>query len=592
MAPRPTNGRILVAWRPRVQLPISPRYLSPDDSASSLPLPGLRPGVALIGEGDDAELRDLRLGQVVKLGEVATVIVSLLDGTRDAEQLLRDAQNALGEELNPLGLVELLQALDRRALLDTPRARMVVAQGLVRADIASLQRLAKRTRPLRTISSDAMRANPVGQEPNVAPGTTFTCQSCNRCCSEHHLLGPVSRVERDRILKAFSAKNDLRGADPSNFLPLPTGDGRELYLLRTRDGYCSFLGADSLCRVHKELGVDVKPAVCRMFPYRMVHTPSGWDTGLSLSCPTVATGGGDDARVEARDKLGVLPIFGSLLNEVPASLPLAERVQATWGDYRKWESATIAAIQDESNDPAEAWVEAVRQLGWLARQLDTSSFGAETTTELHLPSAEPEKVGTEELVPDLGLGDCPLAPTEAADILLRDMALWSELLVGLEAADPDALRRLRSGLLRLRKEVDFRPDAAPVLAEEARLRNRLLTAATSQRIEDPFGEPETTFAETDDPSVQRRFLVQALMEKRLFEYGNLLRGTAVITLLLGVMRLPTKPNDEMQAQMGDLAYLVHHPQLADILDSRAVVRASSDDVDFHAALLGITRTEY
>ena len=72
MAPRPTNGRILVAWRPRVQLPISPRYLSPDDSASSLPLPGLRPGVALIGEGDDAELRDLRLGQVVKLGEVAT----------------------------------------------------------------------------------------------------------------------------------------------------------------------------------------------------------------------------------------------------------------------------------------------------------------------------------------------------------------------------------------------------------------------------------------------------------------------------------------------------------------------------------------
>lgn len=576
-------------------MPTTPRYLSPDDGAPSLPLPGLRPGVALIGEGADAELRDLRLGQVVKLGEVATVIVSLLDGTRDAELLLRDAQIALGEELNPLGLVELLQALDRRALLDTPRARMVVAQGLVRADIAALQRLAKRTRPLRSISSDAMRAAPSDQEPHTAPGTTFTCGSCNRCCSEHHLLGPVTRVERDRILKSFSDLGDARGADPSNFLPLPTGDGRELYLLRTREGFCSYLGADGLCRVHKEIGIDAKPAVCRMFPYRMVHTPSGWDTGLSLSCPTVASGGGDDAKVEAREKLGSLPIFGSMLTEVPASMPLAEQVRCTWGDYRKWESAAIALIQDESRDPADAWVEAVKRLALLGRTLDTSAFGAETTTELHVASAAPpEKAGTDELVPDLGLGDCPLSAAEAADVLLRDMALWSELLVGLEAADPDALRRLRSGLLRLRKGVDFAPDAAPVLAEDARLRNRLQTAAMGQQIEDPFEDtvPEAPLASTDDPSVQRRFLVQALMEKRLFEFGNLLRGTTILSVMLGVMRLPARPNDELQAQIGDLAYLVHHPQLADILDSRALVRASSDDVEFHAALLGVEITSY
>ena len=35
-------------------------------------LPGLRSGVLLIGDGEEAELRDMRLGQVVKLGGVAT----------------------------------------------------------------------------------------------------------------------------------------------------------------------------------------------------------------------------------------------------------------------------------------------------------------------------------------------------------------------------------------------------------------------------------------------------------------------------------------------------------------------------------------
>lgn len=567
-------------------MPIRTRYLSPDDGSQSLPLPGLRPGVALIGEGDDAELRDLRLGQVVKLGEVAAVIVSLLDGTRDAEKLLRDAQKALGEELNPLGLVELLQALDRRALLDTPRARMVVAQGLVRADIAALQRLAKRTKPMRSAGGSAIRSAVTPREPRTAPGTTFSCRSCNRCCSEHHLLGPVTRVERDRILTAFAGKDDQRGADPSNFLPLPTGDGRELYLLRTRDGYCSYLGQDGLCRVHRELGVDVKPAVCRMFPYRLVHTPDGWDTGLSLSCPTVAHGGGGSAEIEVKEKMGALPIFSSLLHEVPASLPVAERVRGTWGDYKKWESEAIALLQDESKDPADAWVEAVNRLIWLGRKLDTSSHGAETTTEIKVPDAE--TAGTEtELVPDLGLGECPLVPGEAADTLLRDLALWSELLVGLEAADPDALRRLRSGLLRLRGVVAVKPDAAPVLAEKARLRKRLETAATHQPIEDPFLEAETNFADADEPAIQRRFLVQALMEKRLFEYGNLLRGATLLSVLLGVMRLEPEPNDELQPQIGDLAYLVHHPQLADIVDSRAVVRAESDDVAFHAAILGV-----
>jgi|GEM_PF-1615213 len=558
---------------------------SPDIGQSSLPLPGLRPGVVLVGEGDDAELRDLRLGQVVKLGHVAAVIVGLLDGTRDAEDLLRDAQISLGEELNPLGLVELLQALDRRALLDTPRARVVVAQGLVRADIAALQKLGRRVKPLRAnLSADAKQST--NTRPRLAPESSFTCSSCNRCCSDSHLLGPVTRVERDAILAGMAALGgEDRSSDPSNFIPLPTGDGRDLYVLRTRDGFCAYLGKDGLCGVHKKLGVDLKPAVCRMFPYRVVRTPDGWDAGLSLTCPTVAAGRGGDPMPEARDKLDSLPIFESLIHQAPPSLSLAEGVHAPWGEYRKWETEAIKLIQDDRRDPADAWVEAVTKLSHVIDAVTSSEAGAETTTELQMvPGEVATQAGDNEggFVPPAGMGECPLDPVQAADIFARDVALWSELLIGLEAADPDALRHMRSGATRLRQGIGADPTAAPLLAELDRLMKREEDARTlSGEVTQRIGAVEPDWA------VQRRFLAQALMDKRLLEYGTVARGTALLTILLAVIRLPLSGGDEMQPQLADIAYLVHHPQMSDIIDSRAVVRTSAEEPAFHAALLGV-----
>jgi len=560
-------------------------HSSPDEPQSSLPLPGLRPGVVLVGEGDDAELRDLRLGQVVRLGHVAAIVVGLLDGTRDAEALLADAQVSLGEELNPLGLVELLQALDRRALLNTPRARMMVAQGVVRADIAALQRLARRVKPLRNKPSSAVTQR-TNATPKLAPDSSFTCASCNKCCSEAHLLGPVTRDERDAILTGFEATGtDAGAADPSNFAPLPTGDGRDLYVLRTQQGYCSYLDKDGLCKVHKTLGVESKPAVCRMFPYRVVKTPDGWDAGLSLTCPTVASGRGGDPAPEAKEKLDAFPIFESLIHEAPPSVPLTEGVHASWGDYRAWETKAIALIQDDRLDPADAWVQAVSLLATSIEAIVSTENSAETTAELHVDADTATQLpddDSKQFVPTSGLGDCSLNPLEAADIFARDMALWSELLVGLEAADPGALRRLRSGAIRLREVVGHAPEAAPLLAELDRLKKR-------EEYESNRGGEDTVRIDALSPDwdVQRRFLVQALMDKRLLEYGTVTRGTSLLTLLLAVIRLPQIRGDEMRAEVSDIAYLVHHPQISDIVDSRSVVRTTAEEVSFHAALLGV-----
>ena len=555
----------------------------------------------MVGEGEDAELRDMQLGQVVKLGAVASVVVSLLDGTRDAEGLLNDAATILKEELNPLGLVELLQALDRRALLNTPRARMVVAQGLVRADIAALQRLAQRPKQVEQYqpASDTTAETDTIESIRVASGTQWECNACNRCCSEQHLLGPLPRSERDAILQGFAALNHERGADPSNFVPLPSSDGEPMYLLRPRDGNCSYLDSDGKCLVHKELGEDLKPSVCRMFPFRGVKTASGWDVGVSLSCPTAAAGNGPDVEPEARRTLSSLRVLTGLLHEVPDTVRLSEDITVPYATYRSWEERSLDRLADEGTAPGVAWVACIEDLVEVCdaaeAELSVDDLELDEPDTSEVQAADPDDLGD---IDDLL--ELPSAE-ENADHLLKDLALWAELLVGLEASDPMALRRFRSGVLRARAAVGFTPQAAPVLAELHRLMLRRARVATdddlgeatqghgNQTVEgDQTSVHSTqTWLEPDvaDPEVQRRFLRQALIEKRAFEFGTVARGSIALSVFAGLLGLKAQPGDEFQPTFRDIAYLVHHPQLTDILDTRAVVRATAVDPALHRALL-------
>ena len=565
--------------------------LNPTEGKTSLPLPGLRPGVVLVGHGDDGELRDVQLGQVVKLGEVASVIVGLLDGTRDAEALLRDAARILGEELNPLGLVELLQALDRRALLDTPRARMVVAQGLVRADIAALQRLARRRKQLTDRPPVPITDAPGVPLPFTSPGAGFACKSCNRCCSEDHLLGPVTREERDRILMAFAKADDDRGSDPSNFIPLPTAGSDPVYLLRPRDGFCSYLGEDGLCRVHKLLGEDAKPAICRLFPYRAIKTPSGWDVGMSLLCPTVADADGPDPAPDARRTIQALQVITPHLRQAPDKVDLIDGLSIEWTRYEAWERELLDGIH-AGGDVRAAWLAGLRAFEALidvARDEeddDDDDLGAPMETEESLMSAD-------SIDETIELAE----PAAAVDRLFCDLALWSELLVGLEAADPMALRRFRSAMLRLRGDLAYAPEAAPVLAELARLKARGLQgdglAKPEQDTQENFPIQVGTLsadelkAELAGDDRQRRFLSEALAGKRPFEYGTVARGLLAISVFLAVLRLQPVDNDEHQPRLSDIAYLVNHPQLTDIMDTRAVVRSRAAETVVHALVLGV-----
>ena len=584
----------------RIQSSVTHRltHLSPSQPGSSAVLPRLRRGVVLVGQRDDAELRDSSLGQVVKLGEAAAVIVSLLDGERDAAAVLLRAGQELGSPLDPMGLVDLLQALDQRALLDTPRARAVVSQGLVRADVAVLRRISQRPKPIMQLAANT------GAPPDrvrMAPGSNFACNSCTRCCTSKHLLGPVSAVEVQKILGGFKAAGQPGGARASDFIPLANnGQPPESFLLRTEDGRCTFLKDSGLCGIHDLLGVEFKPAACRLFPYQPVRTVSGWDVGLSLACPTVAQGTGPEAAAGALETVTSVAHTSSLLQVITDTVHLDAHGRVPYELYRSWEEQTVAALLDPDQTPAAAWIAGIEAFEtlraahtsgepdpWLAALDDDCS-----TVEVNAIS----KTATE--LTERGQGDLSADVGRAADILLRDLAMWLELLIGLEAADPAAIRKVRRGIVRLRSDLDVAPMSAPVLAERARLTE--LVADAAETLDEPHssaGAPHTAtspailavqLSNAKPDTLQRRFLVQSLLGKSLFRYSNVRHGLLAITVHFGLLRLERMAGDPFAAEVDDVSYLFTHPQFTDIIDSRAVVRHHDSDASIHRSILGVS----
>jgi len=181
------------------------------------------------------------------------------------EELAGDVERAAGGAVAP---GEALDWLSDRYLLDGPAAREVIEW----EQQATPRREAGRALPLL-----------------VPAAARFTCHGCGACC-QTVIPMPVHAHERARILShAEFLRRTFPGEDPESlFLRERSIAGLEIYSLRTRDGRCVFLGDDNLCRIHKEVGGDVKPAVCREFPLAFAVTPDGVQVSLRPNCESAA----------------------------------------------------------------------------------------------------------------------------------------------------------------------------------------------------------------------------------------------------------------------------------------------------------------
>jgi hypothetical protein len=115
----------------------------------------------------------------------------------------------------------------------------------------------------------------------LRPGVRYACAGDGLCCTDVHLLGPVTRAEIAPI-EAARAGSIVRG--------------RHLAVLAPREtGCCTFLAQDMRCEIHH---LGIKPRSCARYPFLLAATPAGGRIGTDHRCPCRTMGERPPLRVE------------------------------------------------------------------------------------------------------------------------------------------------------------------------------------------------------------------------------------------------------------------------------------------------------
>lgn len=117
----------------------------------------------------------------------------------------------------------------------------------------------------------------------------WDCHQCGVCCRGS--IVPLSDADVARL-------REQKWHERPEFARVPTtaplaGSGGRQQLAKRADGSCVFLQEDGLCLIHKELGFDAKPLICRTFPLQLVPREKDAVLTLRRACPSAA---GDKGR--------------------------------------------------------------------------------------------------------------------------------------------------------------------------------------------------------------------------------------------------------------------------------------------------------
>lgn len=211
------------------------------------PVPRLRTGVSLRLGASGVEVTDASSGKRYLLEAALYPALSRINGKRDVDALLDEAARRGGRASTPAPaeVEKAVAALERLGLLE-------------KRDVAA--------RPL-------LFPLPYG----------FTCQGSGQCC-RRFLVGPLSEEDRAHIDGVDWRARGYADVPSDPYVSGPDGK----YLKKRADGYCVFYGPDGLCDIHRELGGQKKPLVCRMFPFEPLEEARGIRVLLRLECSVLA----------------------------------------------------------------------------------------------------------------------------------------------------------------------------------------------------------------------------------------------------------------------------------------------------------------
>lgn len=183
----------------------------------------------------------------------------------------------------------------------------------------------------------------------------YSCHSSGVCCST------FSKIEVDVETEAEIRRFEDEGGSIPGVESAASGIadepdtskcslGRPCRVLSSRpDGACVYLGPDLLCELHRKIGVQAKPRVCREFPFRFRKTPAGTYVGLSFVCPSVRAGKGRTLQ-EQRSELDAMCDAAFARSEVAEPIMLGSRICLKWDEYLEVEQGLFDLVRssDES----------------------------------------------------------------------------------------------------------------------------------------------------------------------------------------------------------------------------------------------------
>lgn len=190
----------------------------------------------------------------------------------------------------------------------------------------------------------------LGSKLHIPEGIRFECTRCANCC----LSWPVPLNEQD--VKRLTSALQCSEADlPVSFLsPSERKAGLAGFsraLEKRPDGRCSYLDG-SACTL-QDLA---KPAMCQLFPYVFIDTPTGTFVGLSFASTGVLHNSGRLLDEQSDQLIGVLALFRELFPNLEEetikgfhSLQLIEGVALTYEQFQIIEGPLLSALAEAAS---------------------------------------------------------------------------------------------------------------------------------------------------------------------------------------------------------------------------------------------------
>jgi Fe-S-cluster containining protein len=343
----------------------------------------------------------------------------------------------------------------------------------------------------------------------------FSCHMCSGCCRNWNVLATPAEVERFRNFDWRATRPRFDGRE------ILSDAGNGLYQLAHIEDACIFLDEDNLCAIHKELGADAKPFMCKTFPYSLTKTPEGVVVSLDFACPTVVADEGAPiqshaadvrARVEEWGEVGAhlrLGMAGATLGGEAPRVEARKGAPLEWADYMALEQGFFRLLKNEEHTLTER----LQLVDALA-------------TEAGAHSAPGEMGGWVDSLADVAWA--PLRTSSSRVSPLGQRALVAPVVASIEEGWGEQLGGAkRSGA--------------------ARVRLALALTASSSSITLPTGDGatlqlprmlRTRFAQ-DDPDLNapiERFLTAFIVRKGLLKGTTLLQGSRYLALYFAVLR--------------------------------------------------------